>query len=140
MVLLELISFALAYALLQIPSVRIAVVPSAVKRKAAVRLARLQFARLGLDTAAGRPAVLFFAASAEHYVEILVDARVASVVPQEKFDAMIAHFTASASAGRLVDAFDGVCVAIGDALSGPFPAKAGDRNERSDTLDVIEPS
>ncbi|GIL38335.1 hypothetical protein [Roseiterribacter gracilis] len=139
MVLLETVGFVFAYAVLQIPSLRVAIVPRAVKRKAAIRLARLQFARLGLDTAAGRPAVLFFVATAERYVEILVDARVAARVPQERFDAMIAQFTTLAAEGRVVDAFGGVCAAIGDALAEPFPPQAGDRNERSDQIDVIEP-
>jgi putative membrane protein len=139
MLLLQAAGAALAYALLHIPGLRRALVPVGVKRKAARRLARLEFARLGLDTAAGRPALLLFATSAERYVEILVDARVATRVEQASFDAIVATFGAAARTGRIADAFVAATEAIAATLQGPFPAQPGDRNERSDEIDILAP-
>jgi putative membrane protein len=139
MLLLETLGFSFACAVLQAAPLRRALVPRSSKRKAAWRLARLQFARLGLDAVAGRPALLFFVAAHERYVEILVDARVAARVPQESFDRVVARFTATTAAGRPGDAFTEACAAIAEALSGPFPARQGERSERSDELDVIQP-
>ncbi|MDB5366190.1 MAG: hypothetical protein JWM77_2117 [Rhodospirillales bacterium] len=139
MLLLETLGLASAWALLQVPALRRALVPPAVKRKASWRLARLEFARLGLDTVAGRPALLFFVAAAERHVEILVDARVATRVPQATFDAIVATFTSTAQGGDLAGAFVAACAAIGDALEARFPVQPGAANERPDDLEVLQP-
>jgi len=109
-------------------------VPAAVKRRQAGRLAREQFHALGLDQTRGRTGVLLFVSVAERYVEILADRGIDEKVPAGTWNGIVAAFTRQLREGKIADGFVGALTACGTPLIAHFPRAAEDRNELPDVL------
>jgi putative membrane protein len=113
---------------------RMRLVPAAVKRRQASRLAREQFHALGLDQTRGRTGILLFVSVAERYVEILADRSIDEKVPPGTWKEIVAAFTRQVREGKIADGFVGALAACGALLISHFPRAADDRNELPDVL------
>lgn len=121
--------FLVATLLFRIPALKYAVVPRAVKRHRAMRLAREQFLLQNLHHTEGRTGVMLFVSVAEHYVEVLADKGINDAVPAGTWDWVVADFVAKVKEGRVADGFVSAVEASGEHLVHHFPVQEGDRNE-----------
>jgi putative membrane protein len=129
--------FIAAFALLHWQALRVALAPPAIRRRAAWRHARLQYASLGLTHPHVRNAALVFCSEAEHYVEILVDEEIAERLQESAWLPVLAEFRRSLADGRIADAFVGAAEACAIVLAPAFPALPGQANGLPDTLEEI---
>jgi putative membrane protein len=113
---------------------RIRLVPAAIKRRQAGRLAKEQFHALGLDRTRGRTGILLFVSVAERYVEILADRGIDEKVPPGTWKEIVATFTQQIRDRKIADGFVGALTACGTLLISHFPRAADDRNELPDVL------
>jgi putative membrane protein len=113
---------------------RLLLVPPAVKRERAARLAREQFYALGLDRTRGRTGILLFVSQAERYVEILADRAIDERVPHGTWQAIVADFRHQVRDGKVADGFIGALAACGALLVSHFPRAVDDENELPDVL------
>jgi putative membrane protein len=127
-------SFGVALGLLQIPSLRRFLAPSAVKRKAAARQARLQYATIGLKLPHTHNAVLIFCSIAERYAEILVDDAIAEKLPESAWAPVVHALKADFASGAIAEGFVRAASACADLLAPEFPPTPGRINEIPDTL------
>jgi putative membrane protein len=126
--------FLVSVAALQYPPLRQALVPPAIKRKAAWRHARLHYAGIGLKHPHIRSAILVFCSEAERSVEILADDEISELLPSTVWLPVVHDFKARFAQGKVADAFveaAGACAAI---LAPTFPPVAGQPNEIADDL------
>ena len=121
--------FLVATLLFRIPALKYRVVPQAVKRQRAMRLAREQFLLQNLHHTEGRTGVLLFVSVAEHYVEVIADKGINAAVPNGTWDWVVADFVAQVKAGNIADGFVRAIEGIGSHLVEHFPVAEGDKNE-----------
>jgi putative membrane protein len=126
--------FLAAVAALQWLPLRFALIPPAVKRKAVWRYARLHYASIGLKQPHLRNAVLVFASSVEHSVEILVDDAVAEKLPEELWAPVVAEFRTCFAEGRVAEAFVNAADNCALVLARAFPPEGGQENQIPDDL------
>jgi putative membrane protein len=126
--------FLAAVVALQWLPLRFALIPPAVKRKAAWRHARLHYASIGLKQPHLRNAVLVFASSVEHSVEILVDDTVAEKLSSELWAPVIAEFRACFAEGRVAEAFVNAADSCALILARAFPPQPGQESQIPDEL------
>ncbi|MCB1877515.1 MAG: TPM domain-containing protein [Chromatiales bacterium] len=81
--------------------IKMCLIPAAVKRRRAYRLAREQFTNLGLHLTPRRAGVLLFVSAAERYVEILADQGIAEKVDNTRWQGVIDEFVAAVRAGNI---------------------------------------
>jgi putative membrane protein len=125
----------LALALLaHLPPVRMALVPDAMKRRRASRLAREQFFERGLHLTRARTGVLIFVSVAEHYVEIIADEGINALVPPGTWDKAVADFVERVRAGRIAEGFLAAIEVVNTRLAEHFPRPADDRDELPNRL------
>jgi putative membrane protein len=117
-----------------LPSVHRALVPGAIKRRRASRLAREQFLTHGLDRTRARTGVLIFVAVAERHVEIIADAGIDAVVPPGTWDKAVAEFVERVRAGRVAEGFLAAIALVGDHLAEHFPPAPDDIDELPNRL------
>jgi len=134
---IEAALFLFSFLALQWPALRRRLVPASVKRKAAWRHARLNYANIGLTRLHDRGAVMIFCSAAEHYVEILVDDSIAEKLPQSTWAPIVERFKARFAAGAVVDAFVEAADACAQALAPHFPHRPGETNMLSDALEEV---
>jgi putative membrane protein len=96
----------LALALIvQWPPLKLRLIPKAVKRRRAERLAREVFITRGLHLMPNRAGVLLFVSAGERYVEILADQGIASVVDDAQWQGIVDGFVDNVRAGRIGEGF-----------------------------------
>ncbi len=130
----QVVLFIGAAAFLHWQPVRMALVPQREKALRARHLAHEQFLELGLSSTKDRTGVMLFVAVAERYVEILADRGVHAHVGAAVWERIIADFTRDIRAGRVADGFVGAIEACAQAMAGPCPKRADDRNELPNRL------
>ena len=137
LIMAEATLFAVAALLLQWPALRRALVPGPVKRKAAWRHARLNYASTGLTRRHTRSILLIFTSAAERYVEILVDDAIAEVLPDATWTPIVERLKSDLAAGAIADAFSNAAKSCATLLAPHFPHVPGETNELPDTLEEI---
>jgi len=120
--------------LLQWRPLKMRLVPKAVQRAHAHRLAREQFYTQKLHLTRERTGVLIFVSVAEHYVEILADEGINNVVPAGAWDEMVKRFVTQVKAGNTATGFIEIVEACGNYLAENFPDRLDDTNELPNTL------
>ena len=130
----QLVIFVVLALLLRWPSLKMRLIPKAVKRRRAARSAREQFLAQGVHNTDDRCGVLIFVSVAEHYVEILADRAINEKVNQAEWDAIVAAFVAAVKKGEVAAGFEQAVTACGTLLAIHFPAAPGSRNELPDHL------
>lgn len=126
--------FLLAIMVFRLPAIKYRVIPRAVKRQRAARLAQEQFLLQNLDHTEERTGVLLFVAVAEHYVEVIADRGIHAAVPSGTWDWVVADFLAKVKNGDVADGFVRAIEGIGSHLIEHFPAEAENPNELPDHL------
>ena len=120
--------------LAHLPPVRVALVPGAIKRRRAGRLAREQFFAQGLHLTRARTGVLIFVAVAERHVEIIADEAINALVPPGTWDQAVADFVARVRAGRIAEGFLAAIAVVGERLAEHFPRPPDDVDELPNRL------
>lgn len=136
--LIQLAAF-LALVMLLLPrSIRLMLVPKAVKRMRAHRRAVEQFLVQNLHTTSGRTGVLVFVSVAERYAEVLADTGIDAKVPEGTWREIVDELTAKIAAGRAADGFVAAITAAGQHLAQHFPPGSEDPNELPNHLIVLD--
>lgn len=135
--LLQIIVFVALAVTLCLPRVRVALVPRAMRRAVAHRVAMEQFTIRGIAHKKERTGILIFVSLAERYARIVADEGIAARVPKAEWqgavDAMIAHM----SSGRIADGFIAAIDVCGTVLAKNFPRSETSRDELPDRIYVI---
>jgi putative membrane protein len=135
--LLQIIVFVALAVTLCWPRVRIALVPRAMRRAVAHRVAMEQFMIRGIAHKKERTGILIFVSLAERYARIVADEGIAVRVPQAEWqgavDAMVAHI----SSGRIADGFIAAIDVCGTVLAKNFPRSEASRDELPDRIYLI---
>ncbi|MEN3974009.1 TPM domain-containing protein [Emcibacter sp. SYSU 3D8] len=122
---------------LHLPRMRPLLAPPSLRREAAARLARLQFAAVVQRRTADRIGVLLFVSLAEHHIEILVDRAIGERIPEKAWNVVVEKFAASLREGKLADGYIdavGRCAAL---LEKDFPILSGDTDELPNRVTFI---
>lgn len=125
----QIILFLVSALVIRIPAIKYRLIPGAVKRQRAARLAREQFLMQNLHYTEGRTGVMLFVSVAERYVEIIADKGINDVVKPGTWDWVVAEFVARVKEGRIADGFVSAVEGCGEQLAQHFPVQANDRNE-----------
>jgi putative membrane protein len=129
-----LIFIVLAVLLLSLPGLHMRLIPAAVKRTRASRMARAQFYGQGVQLTAHHSGVLFFVSLAEHYVEIVADKGIHEKLGEAHWQGIVDAFVARVRQGRVVDGFVDAIGACGAAMARHYPPDPNDTSELSDGL------
>jgi putative membrane protein len=116
------------------PSLRLHLVPAAVRDERARSKAREQFLAQNLHATQSRTGVLIFVSLAEHHAEIVADTLIDAKVPEDFWQQIVDALTAEIAAGRLAEGLAAAVEACGTALAEHFPRRDDDRNELPDRL------
>lgn len=109
-------------------------VPDALQRDCAERLAREQFFLNKLHETPERGGLLLFVSEAEHYVEIIADRGIDEKVAPGVWDAIVAEFTTQVRAGKVADGFVAAVAACGALLAEHLPLAGDNPNRLPDVL------
>ena len=104
-------------------------IPRAVKRQRAGRLARSQFVEQGLHHTEGRSGIMIFVSVAERYVEIMADQGINDRVPPGSWDGIVRDFVAKVRAKQTAEAFVIAVERCGALLAEHFPAEQRNPDE-----------
>lgn len=113
---------------------RMRLVPLAVKRRQARRLAREQVHALGLNRTRGRTGILLFVSVAERYVEILADRGIDEKVLPGTWKEIVATSRVRSASERSPMASSARSPLAAPCSSAHFPRAADDQNELPDVL------
>lgn len=131
----ELLAIAAALLVLRVfPALRLHFVPLRHRYRQAHDNALRQFLARNVHVTAARTGVLIFVSLAERYAELVADAGINALTPQDSWNSIIAELVESARQDRLADGFVTAIAAVGDRLETHFPVSTTDRNELDDHL------
>ncbi|MBX3532144.1 MAG: TPM domain-containing protein [Rhizobiaceae bacterium] len=116
------------------PGLRIHLVPRRLRYLRAHRAAVAQFLATNIHATRDRTGVLIFVSLAEHYAEVLADAGINARVPQEQWNAIVAHLVSHAAKGEIAGGFEHAVAEAGALLAAQFPRGSDDHNELEDRL------
>ena len=133
----QLAVFVLVLAVLSIPSIRMRLVPRAIKRRRAHRAAAEQFLLRGLTRTRERTGVLIFVSQAERYARVIVDDGVASRIEESRWTEAVAVLVEHARAGRMTDGYVAAVALCGRVLAEHLPVGPEPSNELSDRFFMI---
>ena len=136
--LMQVILFLVVALLASIPAVRLLLTPAALKREKVRRRAQQQFAAQGLHLTRERTGVLIFASLAERRAEVIADEGIASRLPPEAWNDVLAALLAGMKAGDPGAGFAAAIQLSGDLLAAHAPPRPDDHNELPDTVIELE--
>lgn len=116
-------------AALHLSDLRTRLVPAALKRDYAARLARLQFAALINERTADDAGLLLFVSLAEKHVEILADNGITARVPQTEFQEIIDQFIQQVRTEKIEAGLTGAIEACALLLARHFPPRIAEPDE-----------
>lgn len=133
---IQISSFVVAAILFRWSPLKLHLIPKAVKKQRAHRLAQQQFLAQNLHHTRDRTGVLLFVSQAEHHVEIIADKGINDRVDHGTWDQVVADLILQIKAGRAADGLVGAIEACGRELQRHFPHREGetDKNELADNL------
>ena len=131
---IQLVGFFALALLFQWQPLKMRLIPRGLKHARAHRLAQEQFFVQGLRLTEERTGVLLFVSVAEHYVEVIADQGIDSVVPPGTWDHVVADLVAHVRAGRVGEGFVDAVEACGALLAEHFPAQGTSRDELPNRL------
>ncbi|MDJ0942485.1 MAG: TPM domain-containing protein [Kiloniellales bacterium] len=109
--------------------IKMRLIPRALKRQRAGRLARAQFVEQGLHHTEGRSGIMIFVSVAERYVEIMADQGINDRVPPGSWDGIVRDFVAKVRAKQTAEAFLNAVERCGALLAEHFPAEPRNPDE-----------
>jgi putative membrane protein len=134
--LLQLAVFIVAGLLFTLMPLRLALVPSAIKRARAHRAALEQFVMRGVSRTKNRCGVLIYVSLAERYARIVADEGVAEKVPSTDWQAAIDALTVHMRDGRIASGFVAAIERCGAVLAEHAPPD-GSPNALPDRLYIM---
>lgn len=110
---------------------KMSLIPKAIKRQRAHRMAQQQFLAQNLHHTRDRTGILLFVCQAEHHVEIIADKGINDRVPVDTWDQAIGTLVTHIKAGQVTEGLLGAISACGQQLQKHFPRQPGrsDQNE-----------
>ncbi len=135
--LLQIAVFLLLAVALSTPGVQVLLLPRAVRRRAAHRLAMEQFLIRGVARKKDGTGILIFVSLAERYVRIIAGERIAAHVPQSEWQAAVDALIAEIRSGRIADGFVVAINACEKVLAAHFPRTQMSRDELPDRIYLI---
>ena len=123
--------------LLRSPRLAAWLIPAALRRWRASRLARQQFREQNLEGTEGATGVLIFVAEAERHVEILVDLGIDRHLHAQARAALVTRFTEQVRQGRTLQGFVECIDACGELLCEHVP-RTHARNELPNRLVILD--
>jgi len=127
--LVQICTFLGAAAVFNWTPLKIRLIPAAVKKLRAHRLAQEQFFLQNLHMKSERTGVLLFVSAAEHYVEIIADKGINDVVADDAWQDIVQDFVQHVKQQQVTDGFLTAIAACGELLADHFPATDKDINE-----------
>jgi putative membrane protein len=134
---LQVIVFIALLALSCAPAVRVALLPRAMRRALAHRMAMQQFVVRGIARKKDRSGILIFVSLAERYARIVADDGIAARVPQTEWQAAVDALIANMREGRIDDGFIAAIELCADKLALHFPRTGAAHDELPDRIYVI---
>jgi putative membrane protein len=134
--LVQLAVFIVAGLVFSLTSLRLALVPRAVRRARAHRAALEQFVVRRVSHTKNRTGVLIFVSLAEHYARIIADEAIAQKVPNAEWQAAVDALTSHMRQGSIGKGFTAAIERCGAVLAVHAPAD-GAANELPDRLYVL---
>jgi putative membrane protein len=120
---LQAVTFLVLLVGLCLPQVRVALMPRAVRRQMAHRVAMEQFLARGIVRKKDRCGILIFVSLAERYARIIADEGIAARVPQAQWQAAIDTLVAHAKGGDIGNGFLAAIDLCGKELAAHFPRR-----------------
>ena len=133
----QLALFCALVLIFRIPAVAQRLIPRHIGQWRASNMARRQFLEQGLHHTKGETGVLIFVSEAEHYVEILADRGVSSLVDDGRWEAIVERFVVNVRRKRVAAGFVEAIGECGDILAEAVPKTGDNPNELSDRLVMI---
>ncbi|MEJ0026464.1 MAG: TPM domain-containing protein [Rhizomicrobium sp.] len=118
---IEAVVFVLASLALEWPPLKLLLVPRRLKHERARQFAHRAFAARILAAHERRLGMVVFASLGERYVELVTDDALDRRIGQDKWNAIVAEFTATAKTGRIADGLENAITACGWHLAQHFP-------------------
>ena len=133
---IQISAFVIAAVLFRWPPLMMRLIPKAVKKQRAHRMAQQQFLAQNLHHTRDRTGILLFVCEAEHHVEIIADQGINDRVAAGTWDRTIETLVTHIKTGRVVDGLIGAVESCGQQLQTHFPHRAdeADHNELPDHL------
>jgi len=134
---LQLILFAFMAIVLQIPPIKMALIPESVRHQRARRHGHELFFIEGLHLTENRTGVLFFVSEAERYVEIMTDHAIEQQIvgPESaQWQQIVENFVDRVKNDQVYLGYDEAITACGALLIEHFPATSQNDNELPDHL------
>ena len=116
------------------PGLHMALVPKAVQRARASRLAHAQFYERGVHLTREHSGVLFFVSLAERYVEVVADKGIHEKLGEAHWQAVVDTFLQHVRRGDVTEGFVAAITLCGEAMAKHYPVNPGDTDELSDGL------
>jgi putative membrane protein len=135
--LLQIVVFLALAVILCLPRVRVALVPHAMRRAVAHRVAMEQFMIRGIARKKDRTGILIFVSLAERYARIIADEGIAAHVSQAQWQGAIDALVAHMRDGRIADGFLAAIDVCGNVLAANFPRSESARDELPDRIYLI---
>lgn len=126
---MQVLVFAVLAFLFQWPPIKRWLIPAAVQRDRAAKLARQEFLTLGLHSTHNRAAILIFVSVAEHYVEILADQGIHEKVPDGTWDEIVQEFIRHVKQKHFAQGYQAAITRCGDVLIQHFPQGESEDNK-----------
>jgi putative membrane protein len=133
-VVVQAILFIITTLIISIPSVRLALTPTALKREHVQRRAREQFAAQGMYLTQERTGLLVYASLAERQAVVIADQGVAAKLPAKSWDEVVVALTNGMKASDPGGGFAAAISKAADLMEGPLPRLPDDKNELPDTV------
>ncbi|MEJ0041928.1 MAG: TPM domain-containing protein [Rhizomicrobium sp.] len=118
---IEAVVFVLFSVVLEWLPLKLMLVPRRLKHERARQFAHRAFAARILAAHERRQGMVVFASLGERYVELVTDDALDRRIGQDKWNAIVAEFTATAKSGRIADGLENAITACGWHLAQHFP-------------------
>jgi putative membrane protein len=112
-------------------------IPRAVRRAAAHRVAMEQFMIRGMARKKNRASILIFASLAEHYARIVADEGIATRVDQSVWQEAVQSLLSHASKGDIAEGFVTAVQKCGQVLAEHFPPEPEQEDQLPDRIYLI---
>ena len=134
LLLVTVVAFLVAWAILRMPKLRVAITPDATKTRRCRRRAIMLF-QVGTERrTASRTGVLLYLSLAEHHAELVADESIQSRISGEEWGEAMVALLEGIRAGRPGEGIAAAVGKIGDVLAAQFPHTGTDPNEMPDRL------
>jgi putative membrane protein len=133
----QLALFCALVLIFRMPAVAQRLIPRHIGQWRASNMARRQFLEQGLHHTKGETGVLIFVSEAEHYVEILADRGVSSLVDDGRWEAIVERFVVNVRRKRVAAGFVEAIRECGEILEEAVPKTGDNPNELPDRLVML---